>query len=373
MKVRDAEVFLLHDHYVWVRLVTIDDVVGWGATGYHRGGQRDGASVLAQVAAGLAAQVVGHDVQDTTGWWTDTFRTGYRLGSTGVQIAAMSAIDIALHDAKGRSLDTPVWNLLGGRWRDRVTVYGSLMKRGRSTEENVELTQRLLELGHRDVKLHTGTRWGLDVGTTDDDTVPIARALRERCGDVGIMLDLNQSYTPIGALRIGRQLEELDVIHFEEPIAPWDLDGYARLTEALDLPVAAGEQCHNLWQFEKLLTRAKLDIIQPNVTTAGGFTQLQRIATLGELHNRPLVCHNTDPTLSTAAHLHLWASDPAFSFPQELLGELTHPLLDDTPVLVDPPRVEDGTVRVPNGPGLGVQVDEEVLRAAATTVPVRTS
>jgi L-alanine-DL-glutamate epimerase-like enolase superfamily enzyme len=361
MRVRSTEVFLLHGTYVFVRVETDEGVVGWGSTGYHRGGQTEGAMVLAQVTAGLGGQLVGEDASNISDLWTRAFRRGYRLGSTGAQIAALSAIDIALHDCKGRQLGTPVWNLLGGRWRDQIPVYGSLMKRGRSLEENAELTSRLQGSGHRQVKLHTGTRWGLDQAD-DDDTVPVARILRERCGDIGIMLDLNQSYTPIGALRVGRQLEALDVIHFEEPIAPWDLDGYARLSAALDLPLAAGEQCHNLWQFEELITRGRLDIIQPNVTTAGGFTQLMKIATLGELHNRPLVCHNTDPTLSTVAHLHLWAASTAFSFPQEYLGEPTHVLLDDTPILAAPPTVRAGTLAVPEGPGLGIEIDEELIR-----------
>lgn len=243
------------------------------------------------------------------------------------------------------------------------------MKRGRGPEENAELTTAPMTRGHQQVKLHTGTRWSLDRHPEADDTLAITRVLRERCGDVGIMLDLNQSYTPIGALGIGRRLDELGVIHFEEPIVPWDLDGYARLADALDVPIAAGEQCHNLWQFEELITRGQLDIIQPNIiTTVGGFTGLMRIATLAELHNRPMVCHNTDPTLATVAHLHAWAASQACSFPQEFLGEAEHPLQTDTPILAQPPTVVDGAIAVPDGPGLGVEVDEELVRAVGMRV-----
>lgn len=120
MHVRDIEVFLLHDTYVLVRVVTTDGVVGWGSTGYHRGGQTGGAEVLAGVAAGLGASLIGEEVANTAEVWHRAVRTGYRLGHTGAQMSALSAFDIAFHDCKGRALGAPVWNLLGGRWRERV-------------------------------------------------------------------------------------------------------------------------------------------------------------------------------------------------------------------------------------------------------------
>ncbi len=111
--------------------------------------------------------------------------------------------------------------------------------------------------------------------------------------------------------------------------------------------------------------RANLDIIQPNITSCGGYTQGLRIAALATAANRPISCHNTNPTLATAAHLHLWAVAPACVDQQEYFGEDGHTLLERCPVLADPPKVVAGAIDVPNGPGLGVEVDEDTVRAAA--------
>src|SRR5262249_10854274 len=148
-----------------------------------------------------------------------------------------------------------------------------------------------------------------------------------------LLIDVNQAYSVPVALKVGRRLEALDVEHFEEPIAPWDLDGYNQLQAALDVPLAAGEQEYNLWQFRDLILRGNLDVLQPNITSGGGFTQEMKVTALAEAHNKLVTCHNTEPTLMTAAHLHLWAVAAPCTRHQEYYGEDAHPLLVQTPVL----------------------------------------
>ena len=315
---------------------------------------------------GIHRKVIGKDPFQTDALWRELFQTGYRIGSTGAHVAAIGALDIACHDIKGRALSTPVWNLLGGKFRDRVPVYSSLMQRDLPPEEDVERVQARMDQGYTWVKLHTATGWAFGAGR--DATVETVKALREKCGDydkLKILIDVNQAYTVHGALKVGRELEALQVSHFEEPIAPWDFDGYDRLQAALDVPLAAGEQDYNLWQFRDLITRANLDILQPNITSCGGYTQGMKIAALAQAHNRPLTCHNTVPALMTAAHLHFWAAAQNCLYPQEYFGEDDHPLRDRTPVLKTPIRVVDGHIAVPDGPGLGVEVDEEMVRRVA--------
>lgn len=360
MKITNLEVFLLYDCWVYLKVSTDEGIDGWGTAAFH------GGQITAQTARGLADKIIGRDPFETEAIWQDLFRTGYRIGSTGAHVAAIGGIDIALHDIKGKALNTPIYNLLGGKFRDRVPVYSSLMDRHLPPEVDVEKVQKRMEQGYSWVKLHTATGWGL--GNGPDATIETVAALRRDCGgfdDLKILVDVNQAYTVDQALRIGRALTDLEVSHFEEPIAPWDLDGYNQLQAALDIPLAAGEQEYNLWQFRDLITRAKMDILQPNITSCGGYTQGMKIAALAEAHNKPITCHNTDPMLMTVAHLQLWAVCQSCVYPQEYFGEDEHPLRDQTPVLVEPLHVVDGHMTVPDGPGLGVEVDEALIRSIA--------
>lgn len=355
MKITRVEVFLLHRRFVYVKVSTDEGIAGWGEGAFH------GASVTAEAARVIGERILGRDPFRIAEIWQDCFRQGYRIGTTGAHMAALAAVDIALHDLKGRALATPVWNLLGGKLRDRIPVYASFMRRGLSASEEIDRVEARLDAGFRAVKLHTGTHWGLDSG--EDNTVGLVSAVRARFGTdrLRLLVDVNQSYTVHHAIQVGRELERLDVHHFEEPIAPWDLDGYDRLQAALDIPIAAGEQEYNLWQFRDLLERARIDILQPNVTSCGGFTNATKVAALAELHNRPITVHNTSPGLMTVAHLHFCAVTPMCLYEQEYWGEDRHPLL----VLADWPRPVDGEVAVPDGPGLGVEVDEDAVRSAS--------
>ncbi|MEM7538822.1 MAG: mandelate racemase/muconate lactonizing enzyme family protein [Chloroflexota bacterium] len=364
MRITNIEVFLLYDRFVYVKVDTDEGIAGWGEAAFH------GGKVTAQTLQALGEKVIGRDPFQTDALWQELFRTGYRIGSTGAHMASIGALDIAFHDIKGKALNTPIYNLLGGKFRDRVPVYSSLMERHLPPAQDVEKIHKRMEQGYSWVKLHTATGWALGAldAQSNDGTIATVTALRKECGDVDklkILVDVNQAYTVDGALWVGRALDELQVSHFEEPIAPWDFEGYNRLQAALDTPLAAGEQEYNLWQFRDLITRANMDILQPNITSCGGYTQGMKIAALAETFNRPITCHNTDPALMTVAHLHLWATCQSCIYPQEYFGEDAHPLRDRTPVLKTPLEVVDGHIAVPDGPGLGVEIDERMVRKIA--------
>ncbi len=356
MKIANVGVSLLYDRFVYLKVESDEGLVGWGEATFH------GGRITAQTAHSLGQRVIGKDPFKTDAIWKDLFQSGYRVGHAGAYVSALGALDIAFYDMKGKALDTPVWNLLGGKHRDRVPIYSSLMERDLPPEADVERVQDRMGRGFSWVKLHTGTAWSFDTGK--DRTVETVRALRDHCGDeeeLKILVDVNQAYTVHTAERIGRSLEELGVFHFEEPIAPWDLQGYNRLQAALQVPLAAGEQEFNLWQFRDLITVANMDILQPNLTTCGGYTQGMKIAALAQAFNRPITTHNTDPMLMTAIHLHFWAACSSCIYAQEYFGEDQHPLRDDTPVLKTPLSIENGEMIVPDGPGLGVEIDEKTI------------
>ena len=150
-------------------------VSGWGEAAFH------GGKVAAQIAEAVGQKVIGRDPFQADAIWQDLFRTGYRIGSTGAHVSAIGGLDIAFYDIKGKALGTPIWNLLGGKFRDRVPVYSSLMERHLPPEQDVEKVQARMEQGYTWVKLHTATGWAFDQGR--DGTIETVRALRDRCGD----------------------------------------------------------------------------------------------------------------------------------------------------------------------------------------------
>ena len=199
-----------------------------------------------------------------------------------------------------------------------------------------------------------------------DQTVATVRAIRELVGeDFAILVDVNNAYLPHTALSVARQLEDYDVWHFEEPLAEHDRDGYAALADAVDLPIAAGEQSYTRWQFRDLMVHDHIDILQPDVITCGGFSEFKKIAALAQAFNKPITVHNTDPTIGTAAHLHLWVSTPNCISPQEYNIE-PHALAEHA-IMRNPPEVRRGRIATPQGPGLGIELDEDVISRLTTS------
>ena len=167
------------------------------------------ARLTAQVLETLGQQVVGLNPLNTDALWQDFICSGYRIGSTGAYMSAISALDIACFDIKGKALGTPIWNLLGGTW-DRVPVYSSLMERHLSPQRDVEKVLARMEQGYSWVKLHTATAWSFDQGK--DGTIETVKALRDHCGDYNqlkILADVNQAYMVPGAMRVGKAQENL--------------------------------------------------------------------------------------------------------------------------------------------------------------------
>ena len=216
------------------------------------------------------------------------------------------------------------------------------------------------EQGYRAYKIHSATPWMYDTGF--DQTLDTVREMRAAVGDkFDILVDPNNAFLPHTALAMARKLEEYRVFHFEEPIPAYDYDGYAKLAAAVDIPIAAGEQEYTRWQFRDLINIAQVDILQPDVIKCGGITEFRKIAALAQTYDKPITVHNTQPTIGTLAHLHLWHSTPNCIYPQEYNIE-PHPLRDEYPIWKEPVLVKDGFMVAPNKPGLGVELDEDVLK-----------
>jgi D-arabinonate dehydratase/D-galactarolactone cycloisomerase len=357
VKITDVQATLLKTGSIFVQVRTDEGITGIGECSPMNG------RVLAHfVETALKPLVVGEDpLQIDKVWNKMLFRT-YKLGVQGVQPEAMAGIDIALWDILGKATGLPVCVLLGGRYRDRVLMYASIGGGGHmSVEEMARKVEAALEKGFRAIKIR------MDYRADQHDVDPekdfaMFQACKKLTGDaIPLSFDVNNGYSVPTAIRQGRRFESLGIFHYEEPVAQYDYAGIAQVADALDVPVSAGEHEYTRWQFRDLIHQARVDILQPDVVKCGGITEMRKIAVLAETYNKQFVPHQTQPTIGTAANLHCLAALPWATRPQEYTGQ--RPELD---ALFKEPLVwEAGHLRVPDRPGLGLELDEERLRAMA--------
>lgn len=355
MKITRVESLVLLGQYHLVRVHTDEGICGVGEVS-----PMNAAVTHALVEQVLSPLVTGADPGNIERLWHEMYYATYKLGPMGAQLEAIAGIDIALWDIAGKVAGRPIYALLGGTFRESVEVYASSMTRGWTPVEEASRAAGFQEKGYRAYKIKSATPWMYDDGF--DQTLETVREVRAAVGDdFGILVDVNNAYLPHTATRVARQLEQYNVWHFEEPLAAHDYDGYAALAAAVDIPIAAGEQEYTRWQFRDLILRGQVDILQPDVIKCGGFTEFKKIAALAATFNKPITVHNTQPTVGTLAHAHLWASTPACVYPQEYNIE-PHPLRDDWPIWKEPLTVVDGRVQVTDRPGLGIEIDDQVLQ-----------
>ncbi len=277
------------------------------------------------------------------------------VGRRGIALHAISGIDIALWDIKGKALGKPVCELIGTPPRDRVRAYASMLMPDDPGEVR-ERVSALREQGFTAVKLG----WG-PLGADAAKDVELAAAAVEAAGSGGtILIDAGLGYRDDAkkAIRVARGLEELGVFWFEEPFEPDEYEAYAELADAVEIRVAAGEQDTTLWGFRELIERGHVDLVQPDVTRCGGITELLRIAELARGHGVETVPHAWKSGIIKAASLHVNAVLPDALFQEYCVAETPiNTLLTRERLPID----ADGFVAVPSGPGLGVELDTDVL------------
>ncbi len=355
LKITDIKTYRLKTGQIFVEAFTDGGVTGMG--------ECSPTVNIAALSAIIENQIkriaVGRSPFDTEIIWNKVYQDHYKHGHQGVMMFALAGVDIALWDVMGKALGVPCYMLMGGKVRDKVPIYASAMRMHRSPTNEVKHLEKWVQRGFTAAKIHPYEFWAFDQGA--DDTLDVVRAVREAFGPkLRLFVDMNHAYTVHRAIQVGRELEKLGVAMFEEPIAPEDYEGYARLCDALDVPVSAGEESCTRWQHRDLITYGKIDIIQPDVTKCGGLTEIRKIGTIASIFNKPVVTHNTQPTVCTAAHYHFWVSEPMCLYEQEYNCE-DHALRDRYPLLKEPLSIENGYLRLPDKPGLGVEVDRKIL------------
>ena len=291
-------------------------------------------------------------------------------GRRGLGVCAIGAIDMALWDICGKALGEPVWRLLGGARQAQLRPYASLLPDGATLEDYtrslVDKALQAVEYGFRAVKAEVclkGPYSHMGLQESDDTIVDVVRQVRSAIGpDITLLVDVAYAWTHYKeALRVIRQLEPLDLYFMETPLRSDDVEGYAALARTTDMRIAAGEWLSTRFEFFELIDRGGIDVAQPDVGRVGGLTEARRVVDYAYHRGRSIVPHCWKTGIGIAASAHLCAiaaNAPFFEFlPAELAeSKLRRELVDDTIELAD------GTIALPERPGLGVELNEDALR-----------
>ena len=325
-----------------VEVITDSGITGWG----------EGATVPARRA--IETCVIGRDPFHYEVIWESLHRLG-------TDTAAISAVDIALWDIMGKALKQPIHHLLGGAYRNRVQAYATgLFRRDRpdQTAALVAEAKGYADAGFKAMKMK--------VGFGPDYDIKNVAAVRRAIGDnILFAVDANCGYDVGSAIAVGRRIAENDLLWFEEPIAADDVEGYVEIRRALNIRISGAEQLRGRWAFRRMIQERALDIIQPDVCVCGGFTEFRKIAAMASANHVRVIPHMFGTAIRLAATLHLLATLPDSPralepFPTMLEYDMSENALR-TELAQEPIRHIDGVVDVPQGPGLGIEIDRELL------------
>lgn len=339
---------------VLVRVRTKDGVVGWGEAK-----APIGPEVTARIVDDLLAPlIIGTRLDSISHTW-DRMYTAMRVRGhdSGFWLEALSGVDIALWDAFGRTLGQPVSALLGGRYRSRIDTYASGVPAasagsGSEGQDRVaEEASRIRDWGFKAAKVAIGI-------SPEADLTSVSTVASVFSAQGAVFVDAAGAYDVPQAIRLGKAFAELGVGFFEMPIPPEDLNGYARLANRLDMPVAL-DSIANRHRAVEFLRADALHVIQPDVCRAGGITETMRIAAIADAFGAIATPHvSIGSPIHLAASVHCASATPNFEIMEYWVGH--NPL---NAIVNEPIRVNDGVIDVPHGPGLGVEVDEDSVRA----------
>jgi L-alanine-DL-glutamate epimerase-like enolase superfamily enzyme len=317
-----------------------------------------GRASLGIINNDLAPMLIGRDPLDHAVLLDQAMHTLIKLGPEGALTGALAALDIAMWDLKGKATGLPIYKLIGGAWKTALPFYASIGGNGdRSPDDVIRIVEQRLRDQPAAIKIRfDNSRTALDADVAGD--IAKARAVRRLVGDTfPLAFDANNGYTVGGAIRVGRALEELGYWWFEEPVQHYHIRAMGEVARALDITVSAGEQTYTLPALNDLIA-AGVRMVQPDIVKMGGITGLLRCAAVAHAHGVELVPHQTQPTIGHTANLHVIASLLQSAKP----AEWNDPSIRTHPAFENPPIPIDGLFHLPEGPGLGLRVNETELR-----------
>lgn len=325
-----------------VQVTTDEGITGFGESFAYFD---SAATVVKAIETMIKPKVVGKDPMAIAALWEELFRTFYYAGRGGIALSAMSGVEMALWDIKGKALNIPVYELLGGPAHDKLRSYASLMHYA-SPKDVANACEKTVEKGFTALKLH------------EVDVASVAAAREAAGDDIDIMLDVNCHWDPTTAIKMGREFEPYNIYWYEEPVFPGDdYDGLADVRSRVSMPTAAGENEYTARGFNGLIEKRAVDFLQPSVFKIGGILQEKKVfATAGAFNHRVVPhCWAIGPAM--VATVHVCFSEPEAFLIETAIDTPEAPIF--TKSIASP---EKGFWKLPQGPGLGIEFDENTLR-----------
>jgi galactonate dehydratase len=355
MKIARIETFVVPPRWLFVRVESSDGAVGWGEASLEGHAEAvDGAFEA------LRDRFIGHDPRRIEDIWQVAYRGGFYRGGP-VLMSALAGLDQALWDLKGRMLGLPAWELLGGKVRDRIRAYAWIG--GDRPDEIEDAAKARREQGFSAVKMNATAE--LDwIGSPRlfDEVIKRVEAAQGAGMDVG--LDFHGRVHRPMAKQLAKAVEPLGLLFIEEPLLSENPEGLAQIAALTSTPIALGERLYSRWDFKPFFEMGAVDIIQPDLSHAGGLSECRKIAAMAEAYDVAVAPHCPLGPLALASCLQLAACAPNVAIQEMSLGihyNVGHDLLEfcaDKEVLTP----QDGYLAIPTGPGLGITIDEAAVR-----------
>lgn len=360
MRIVDYELFDVPPRWKFLKIETADGTVGWGEPTLNASDAKHGRTIETAVEELMDEFLVGSDPTRIEDHWERMYRRHYRGGP--VLMTAISAIDQALWDIKGKQFGAPVYELLGGKARDRVRIYQHIV--GNEADEMVSFAEQQVEDGFSSLKLTLRENYRrVDTQAKIRTTEELVSGIRSVIGeDVDLAIDFHGRSSKPMAKRIASALEPHNPMWFEEPVLPEYIDEMASIAEYTKIPLATGERMWSRWDFKEAFEKDAIGVAQPDVCHSGGITETKKIASMAEAYDVAVAPHMPYGPIGLAASLQIDGCTQN-AFIQE---QVVHRIDQAMEYLANPSALEhtDGFIELPDGPGIGIDVDEENVREA---------
>ena len=366
MKITDIRAAEIHGHgySTYVRVYTDEGLVGTGECIH-------GGAGAPNLVADMKSLLIGENPLDVDRLFEKVRRSYLFNGAiAGNVVTALTGIEMALWDLSGKALGLPVYRLLGGQFRDRIRLYADCHAGREDTPEgNAEKAREVVAMGFNAIKFDIDDpnnpykldrwNWSMTPGELATMVEKVA-AVREAIGPtIDMAIDMHGRYDAHSAVRVARALEPYNLMWLEEPVPPENVDAMREVKQSTATPICAGENLYLRYGFRDLIERQAVDIIMPDIPKCCGLSEGRKIANMAEIYYIPLAPHNVTGPLGTIASCHVCASIPNF-----LVLEwhwLSRPHWNEL-VVAEKPIIQNGYIQVPDKPGLGFELNEEVAR-----------
>jgi len=361
MKITKLELFKVPPRWLFLKISADDGISGWGEPVLE-----GRAHTVAAAVEELTAYLIGRETNHIEDTWQILYRGGFYRGGP-VLMSAVSGIEQALWDIRGKELGLPVYELLGGPVREKVKVYGWI---GGDKPSNVaQAATERVNAGYLAVKMNaTANMDWIESAAAVDEVVERLGAVRDAAGDdIGIAVDFHGRIHKGMAKVLVKELEPLKPLFIEEPVLPENNEALRILQQHTSVPIATGERMYTRWGFKTLFEQGGADIIQPDLSHAGGIWEVRKIAAMAEAYDVAVAPHCPLGPIAFAASLHLDVCTPNAFIQETSLGIHYNQDADLLDYLRDPGvfAFKDGYVARPTGPGLGIALNEEKVRERA--------